>query len=194
MINPFKDYKELLEKYLHKETIPFLENAWHEPHRKYHSINHLKEILEYLKKHNSNVHPVDYDSLLLTAFFHDCYYNPRDNKNNEDESIKRFLSSFKDDHNYRIKNAVIEMIEATKYRKKPNAYLTRIFWEADNSGFCKGYEHLLKNEKLIRQEFIHIPKKIYKKKRVDFLKTNIGLFNSLVDRDLNKLINYIKAL
>jgi predicted metal-dependent HD superfamily phosphohydrolase len=191
MINPFKHYKKILEEYLHSKTIPFLENAWNEPHRKYHSINHLNEVLEYIEQ-NFNVHTIDYDSLILAAFFHDCYYNPRDNKNDEDESIKRFLSSFKDS-SHRIRNVVVEMIESTKYRKVPMNYLTRMFWSADNAGFSKGYEKLLKNEKLIHQEFIHLPKKIYKKGRISFLKTNIGLFNSSVDKDLNKLIEYIKV-
>lgn len=192
MIDPFGQYREILEKYLHEETIPFLENAWHEPHRKYHSINHLNEILEYIEQ-IFNIHTIDYDSLILAAFFHDCYYNTRDNKNNEDESIKRFLSSFKDS-SHRIRNGVVEMIDSTRYRKVPESFLVQTFWKADNAGFNKGYEHLLKNEKLIRQEFIHIPKIVYKKKRIEFLKTNIGLFNSSVDKDLNKLIEYIKAL
>lgn len=192
MIDPFVRYREILEKYLHQETIPFLKNAWYEPHRKYHSINHLNEVLEYIEQ-NFNVPSVDYDSLILAAFFHDCYYNTRDNKNNEDESIRRFSSSFKDLSN-RIRKNVVEMIESTKYRKVPKYYLTQMFWKADNAGFNKGYEFLLKSEKLIRQEFIHVPIIIYKKRRIEFLETNIGLFDSSVDKDLNKLIEYIKAL
>lgn len=190
-MNPFIEHKHLLEKYLHKETIPFLQEAWNEPWRKYHGVNHLQDIIDILKESAHKVHPYDYESLLLAAFFHDCYYNPRDNKNNEDESIKRFVSSFKGDN--RIRNSVIEMIQTTKHRKRPSSMLLRIFWDADNMGFNKGFKWLLENEKLIRKEYIHVPKKLYKKGRIEFLKSNIGLFNANADINIEKLIEYVNA-
>ena len=192
MINPFQEYKPVLEKYLHKETIPHLEAAWHEPWRAYHGINHLYKILEHLKGQSVRIHPQDYDALILAAFFHDCYYNPRDHKNNEDESIKRFRASLKES-NWGVRNAVVEMIEATKHRKLPYRHVTRVFWEADNAGFYGRYDSLLEYEKLIRKEFVHVPKKLYKKGRIDFLKSNLGLFDSQVDKNINKLIEYVNT-
>ena len=190
MDNPFKIFEEILERYLHVGTIPHLNMAWQEPWRKYHGVNHLNEILKYIDGYKYKIHSLDYDALVLAAFFHDCYYNPRDNKNNEDESIKRFLSSFKSD-NWKVRNAVVEMIETTKHRKHPGAPLLKIFWEADNDGFNRGYKKILENELLIRKEFIHIPKERYKKARVEFLKTNIGLFGKKADEDINRLIGYV---
>jgi len=195
-MNPFIEHKELLDKYIFKEHIPFLEQAWKEPWRVYHGMNHLQDILEKLKESAHKVHPYDYDSLCLAGFFHDCYYNPRDNKNNEDESIKRFAKSFKPSkHRYirNISNNTSEMILATKYRKRPQDKLVRIFWEADNAGFYNGYDWLLESERWIRKEYVHVPKKLYKKGRIDFLKTNIGLFDSKVDVDIEKLIEHVNA-
>jgi len=190
-MNPFKVYEEILNNYLHEETIPFLEKAWNESHRKYHNIdNHLNPLLIYIDRNRFRLNPYDYHALILAAFFHDAYYNPRNYKNNEGESIKRFIASYKNWDN-RIRNMVIEMIEATKYRKRPTTYLIRLFWDADNADFYKGYEKLLENEKLLRKEFKHIPKKIYKKKRIEFLESNFKLFDNEVDRDLIKLIKYI---
>jgi len=195
-MDPFKEYKPILEEYLHKEVIPHLEAAWHEPWRFYHGMNHLITILETLKEQRTKIHPLEYDTLVLAAFFHDCYYNTRDHKVNEHESINRFTSSFKSSKKplyWKVSSAVVEMILATKFRKVPNSKLIKIFWEADNAGFYKGYEALLEYENLIRKEYVHVSKKQYKKGRVDFLKTNLGLFNESVDRDVNRLIEYVNV-
>jgi predicted metal-dependent HD superfamily phosphohydrolase len=194
-MNPFIVYKEILDKYLHSDSSLKLQQAWSEPHRKYHTIEHLIDILKYIEKYRFNLPNEFYDALVLAAFFHDCYYNPRNSTNNEDESIRRFLMEFrsKGDNN-NIRNAVMAMIEATKYRKRPSQYLIRLFWEADNNQFYNGYDTLLKNEHLIRQEFNHLPKSVYKANRIKFLKTNIGLFNANVDNDLKKLIKYIEDI
>ena len=190
-MNPFETYKNVLEDYLHPEVVPYLETAWKEPHRKYHTTDHLVAILKYVEKLRFHLPPNFFDALVLGAFFHDVYYNPRDSKNNEDESIKRFVSSYSS-KKANIMGAVIAMIEATKHRKRPKDYLIRIFWEADNDGFTKGYNELLKNEKLIRNEFNHLPNSVYKRNRITFLKTNIGLFSTSVDADINKLIEYVQ--
>ncbi|NMC58897.1 MAG: hypothetical protein GYA51_05870 [Candidatus Methanofastidiosa archaeon] len=194
-MNPFIVYKEILNKYLHSNSSVKLQQAWSEPHRKYHTIEHLIDILKYIERYRFSLPNEFYDALVLAAFFHDCYYNPRNSINNEDESIRRFLMEFrsKGDNN-NIRNAVMAMIEATKYRKRPSQYLIRLFWEADNNQFYNGYDTLLKNEHLIRQEFNHLPKSVYKANRIKFLKTNIGLFSANVDNDLKKLIKYIEDI
>jgi len=194
-MNPFIVYKEVFNKYLHMETPSQLLKAWSEPHRKYHNIDHLISVLQYIDKYRFSLPNDFYDALVLAAFFHDCYYDPRTSLNNEDESIRKFLVSFKTrGNNWNIRNAVISMIEATKYRKRPKEYIVRLFWEADNHNFYDGYETLLKNEHLIRQEFIHVPKSVYRVNRIKFLKSNLGLFNSNVDNDLNKLIKYVEDI
>jgi predicted metal-dependent HD superfamily phosphohydrolase len=229
MNNPFNEYKSLLIRYLQPEFIVYVERAWNEPHRKYHNIEHLKSVIKYINKFRFELPPSVYDALILAAFFHDVYYNPRDNKNNEDESIKRFLVTFSgskqtitkkfivqttkeadeykpykqkkntiqqkqihlkspDDNN--IRNLVVAMIESTKHRKVPTNPVIRLFWEADNSIFFEGLNQ--DYEKLIREEFKHVPVKVYKKKRIEFLKSNIGLFkDAKVDEGLNDLIKYV---
>lgn len=194
-MNPFIVYKEILDKYLHADSSLKLQQAWSEPHRKYHTTDHLISVLKYIDKYRFGLPNEFYDALVLASFFHDCYYDPKSSKNNEDESIRRFLFEFRTKgDNWNIRNAVMAMIEATKHRKRPSQYLIRLFWEADNHQFYDGYETLLKNEHLIRQEFIHLPKSVYRTNRIKFLKTNIGLFNTNVDNDLRKLMKYIEDI
>lgn len=101
-----------------------------------------------------------------------------------------FIGSYKY-NDYDLRNAVIAMIEATKYRKKPENKLVQLFWDADNNGFYGGLKTLIDNEHKIRSEFHHFPNDIYKNNRIKFIKSNLGLFNEKVDNDLKKLIEYI---
>lgn len=188
-MNPFKEYKHILDKYVIQECIHFLEQAWNEPHRKYHNIHHLNEILNSIQSNRFSLSEEEFDILVLSAFFHDVYYNPRNNLVNEDESIKRFIASVK--ANPKVINYVIGIIECTKYRKIPVEPLLKMFWEIDNSGFKKGIKYMLENEKQIREEYKHVPRKLYKKNRIKFLESNFGLFNEQVNDDLHKLINYV---
>jgi len=191
-MDPFKQYLSILEKYLFPETLKYVELSWNEKHRKYHDINHLNTVLGYIERNKHRFDKKDYDALVLAAFFHDVYYNPKKIADNENESIKRFIASY-NSKDIVIKNLVVDMIEATKYRKKPDNSLIKLFWEADNVIFYTGYDKLLKVEKLLRQEFSFVPTKMYKKKRIEFLNTNIGLFDQMVDKDLKKLIKYVET-
>jgi len=190
-MNPFEYYKETLEEYIKRDYIQYIERAWKEKHRVYHDVQHLMDVLKYIELNKGPLDKISTDILILAAFFHDVYYNPRDNKNNEDESIRRFLASYNHNNAY-VEKAVVLIIEATKYRKRPNKKLSSFFWEADNNGFYKGFDELLKNEHKLRKEFYHVPKKRWKEGRIKFINSNFGLFNSDVDKDLRKLINWVK--
>ena len=189
---PFTAFKGILLKYVSDKTIDEMIYKWNEKHRFYHDINHLISVLKeiensiYFKDLNIN----EKHSLLLAAFFHDIVYNPK-KKDNEDQSIQIFLRSF-NNKDPKMRDKVCKLIEITKYRKRPSDKLERMFWDADNAGFKKGYNEILKNEKLIRREYSFLDSKKYKEKRIAFLESNLGLFNNSVDKDIKKLIEYIK--
>jgi predicted metal-dependent HD superfamily phosphohydrolase len=62
---------------------------WNAPHRKYHSINHLKDLMQQIEK--AQVSEYERDMLQIVAIFHDIIYDPQQ-KNNEELSAKFFLS------------------------------------------------------------------------------------------------------
>jgi len=192
-MNPFLAFREILSMYVDEKSLNLLPQLWNEKSRFYHSTNHLIQILQDIEKdiEFKELNVYEKHALLLSAFFHDAIYDPR-KKDNEERSIDLFVNSFKDKTDTQMLNTVKKLIEVTKYRKRPIDKLQRIMWDADNAGFKKGYDTLLKNEKLIAQEYFFIPKKEYKQKRIEFLKTNIGLFNSSVNKDLEKLIKYVE--
>lgn len=60
-------------------------NRWNEPHRYYHDLNHLIDILGYLRNQQ-----LDDDVMFLTAVFHDIVLDPtRDD--NEERSVEVFM-------------------------------------------------------------------------------------------------------
>lgn len=192
-MDPFAKYNVILSKYISMQYILKLKKCWYETHRVYHDISHLKNILKELEK--SKVHPLEQEVLVLAAFFHDAYCISGD-KENEEKSVNLFLSYLKINSltTSIIVDKVKSLIMVTKYRKRPPSsdYLERLFWDADNAGFHNDWEHHLKVEKQIRNEFCKYSNKEYKESRIKFLKSCIGLFNGLVDNHIKKLIKYVE--
>jgi predicted metal-dependent HD superfamily phosphohydrolase len=189
-LSPFLQYKDILEKYLSPKTIFKLKEAWNEPRRRYHNEDHLYQILKDLEKSKSKVSSVQWESLVIAAFFHDAIYVPG-NSNNEDQSIKVFLESFLGKRFDMVK-AIKEMIKATQFRVVPADKLVKIFWEADNAGFQGPFESFLETEKKIRLEFGHVSLHTYKKGRLKFLNSCLGLMGPKADENVSKLIEYIE--
>ncbi len=189
-MNPFSLYKDILEKYLSAYTIFKLEEAWGEPRRKYHNIDHLRQILMDLEKKKRFVLPIHWDALVLAAFYHDAVYIPG-HKDNEDKSLQIFMQTFQGDPFMAKK--IGEMIECTKFRKKPNDPLLKIFWDADNAGFVGSYEKFFEVEKKIRAEFSHLSHETYKKGRIEFLKSCLGIMGPKADENIKKLLHYIET-
>ena len=102
------------------------------------------------------------------------------------------MMQFMIQRNKKMLHVVCSLIEVTKYRKRPFGKLEKIFWDADNAVFKKGYDILLKNELLIAKEYSYVPKKEYKEGRLKFLVSCKGLFGSTADKDLDKLIAYVE--
>ena len=191
-MDPFIKFNSILSLYVKPNDIRALSHRWNEPHRQYHSIKHLIDVLKNVESNSMFEYLNVYEkhALLLAAFFHDAIYDPV-LKNNEDASIQLFKSFFIND-DPRMINTVSSIIDCTKYRKRPYENLYQILWDADNKGFLQGYTILLNNEHLIRKEYSHLSNEQYKKGRLEFLQTCLGTFNVNVDKNIKKLIEYVE--
>jgi len=191
-MNPFRTFKKILETHFYKNSIKELEYLWNKKDRYYHNTDHLIQIIKDIENDISFKLLDVYEKhiLLLAAFTHDAIYDPK-KKDNENQSIYFFKCAFKT-NDTKILKKVCDLIEVTKYRKRPTEKLERIFWNADNAKFKDGYKTLLNNEMKLRKEFSFLSSTEYKEKRIEFLKSNFGLFNSSVDKDIQKLIDYIE--
>lgn len=190
-MNPFTAYSGILEKYLSPITIFKLEEAWNEPRRKYHNIDHLRQILQDLEKKRNFVVPVHWEALVLAAFFHDAVYIPGQ-QNNEEKSLELFIRCYQG-KDWHMAKKIGQMIEVTKYRKRPIEPLLKLFWDADNAMFFKAdMKGLIENEYKIRQEFNFVSKEEYKKKRIAFLKTCLGVMGPKADNGIRELMKFVE--
>lgn len=192
MNNPFKVFQESLKMHISPNALKELPIRWSEPTRHYHNVNHLIDIIADIQEHRDFKYLSTFEkqALLLAAFFHDVIYDPK-REDNEDQSIKYFLSSYTG-KSPAMSKTVCELIETTKHRKRPLNKLKKIFWESDNAKFSGSYENFLKNEKLIRKEYSFVPAEQYKEKRIEILQNSMGLFGVKADNNIKKLIEYIK--
>jgi len=193
-MNPYIKFNNILKLYIKEEEIEKLPYRWGEPHRYYHTIYHLINVIDKIENniYFNELCVLDKHALLLAAFFHDIIYNSKFN-NNEDQSIKYFIKSFKSS-NQELLRVVCDLINITKYRKRPINWLKRIFWDADNATFLLPYEEQVIIDQKIRKEYSHLSKELYKENRIKFYESNIGLFNSNVDNIIKKLIENVKKI
>jgi predicted metal-dependent HD superfamily phosphohydrolase len=190
-MDPFRTFKNILKNHISDKAIYELPMLWNKKDRFYHNTTHLIQILKDIESNYSfnflNIY--EKRALLLAAFFHDSIYDPR-RSDNEDQSIKYFISSYKG-KDVKMLDVVCKLIETTKHRKRPLNKLKRIFWDADNAKFKDGYDSLLNYEKLIQKEYSFLSRKEYKEKRIKILENSMGLFGDSVDKNIKKLIEYI---
>jgi len=190
--NPFKHFANILNAHISEQGIKELPVRWSEPHRKYHGVGHLIDVLHEMEDDSrfSDLDVFSKHALCLAAFFHDAIYKPLE-KNNEDLSIAYFVHCYKN-NNEQFKDVICNLIETTKRRKRPSNKLEQIFWDADNAQFKKSYPTFLKIEKQIREEFSVVPRDQYKKARLVFLESCIGTFGAQADKNLLKISEYVE--
>lgn len=192
MENIFSAFHSTLAKHVSEESIADLEKLWNQKTRFYHNVQHLNQIITDIQYNIlfGDLSVVEKHTLLLAAFFHDAIYDAK-RKDNEDKSIEFFKKSYIGKDAIMVQK-VSDLIEVTKYRKRPTEKLQKIMWDADNAGFKKGFDYLLKTEKLIHKEYPFISTEVYKENRIKFLKTCIGLFDKEADKNIQKLIEFVK--
>ncbi len=158
-------------------------NLYEEPHRFYHTLVHIEDVLKQL--HEADL--LKHDELFLAAVFHDIIYDPRSSSNEED-SAEYFLHAAKssgltNDQKTHIKQLILD----TKSHK-PTVQFSEEFIKADLAILNASFDKLITYEKQIFKEFQFVDYKEYKVKRVEVLKH----FNT--NGNLNHLIDYVNSV
>ncbi len=74
--------QELLDKWNIKIDYKVLLSMWNEPHRHYHSQNHLIDLIEQVNESKSFLNSQkDYEKLIICSLFHDCIYDTSNSDN-----------------------------------------------------------------------------------------------------------------
>ncbi|MEO3406126.1 adenylyltransferase/cytidyltransferase family protein [Mucilaginibacter sp. CAU 1740] len=160
---------------------PVVLNRYCEPHRFYHTLDHLDEIWQQLEAQGYG----DNDVLLLATVFHDIIYDPR-SATNEEDSAQYFNEVFTGDA--ALKALVSDIILDTKHHK-PGSALSEVFSAADLNILYQPFDKLLVYERQIFKEFQFVDHKIYREKRAEVLR---NLKQGVDNPALNYLITYVE--
>ena len=153
-----KTNREILEFYLKPECIDQVFLCWNEPHRKFHTEEHLDQVLASLavQKQQFNIDETAWDALVLCAYLHDIVYVPGE-KNNEEQSWDKAHPWFRNPKGALIP-LVKDLILSTKSISGKKTGLQQIFENADCWGLIHwNFDQILRYEEKIFQEFQRFP-------------------------------------
>ena len=170
------------------KTIDIL-NRWNEPHRFYHTKEHLKDLFKQIKndfdKKEYNIGT--YEKLMLVALFHDIIYDPFSSLNEENSA--EFFLNCSQNHCLDIMD-VRRAILDTKNHDSDNR-LSKIFNNFDIKIVEREYNSLLKWEEGIYNEFKDCGNTVYAPARIEFLKKMVISYPAN-SSNLNQLIAFVE--
>ena len=164
------------------EVIAIIKTRYSEPRRPHHGVKHLYKLF----KLNQN------DFMIIVSAFHDIVYDPK-KSNNEEESVKLFKSLVKATADKKLVSDVIEVINDTK-TGEGKSILSIDFqdydrWYLNNDKSNKEVEEI---EKDIRSEYNYVDFNTYKKKRIEFLKSQVKKNSWGIDKHIKFVEGWIK--
>lgn len=134
-------------------------SAWQEPHRHYHTLQHLYEGLSWLAKCQEHLdHPLE---LFVAFWFHDAIYDTRTSDSEarsatwaraELESLGWSLDSI---------DRITSMIEKTAGHSHANTLDEAFFLDIDLSILGSSKSRFSEYESQIKQEYSHVPSLLY---------------------------------
>lgn len=188
----YRPETNILNNYLKPGSLEILEKSWTQPHRFFHTPEHLNAILDRIGflYETDQISNVDFESLVLAAYFHDVVYWPWAT-DNEEASVVVFRNLLNSTY---LKRKVVkvaeEIILSTKKGSELKNELQEIFHEEDYGIFRQTLDKLIEYEDQIAKEYQYLTWKEYQKHRIEFLTKQVEISK---DHDIYYLINYVKT-
>lgn len=169
-------------------------NKYSEPHRYYHTTEHLVNLFKGLDLFSLPRHKQGL--LTFIIFFHDLYYDPMA-KDNEERSAREYESfGARNGFTEHILKKGSEIILGTKnHHQAPNYELMDVFLDLDLRILAASAEKFLEYENNIRLEYNQVPEDIYIRERSRIMtslkgnyrtETGIRLWNTQRSENLKK--------
>ena len=164
-----------------KKIINDVKPLYNEPHRHYHTWDHIKYSLHHFKTIKPLINNTDI--VKLAIIFHDIIYIPEEIKN-EEKTVEFFCNYIhKNREKFQLSNRAMEMLEKwvslfiihTKThviaKSMPESLLSdlKYFLDLDLLILGETKENFDKYEENIRKEYYFVPWDLYKKGRTDVL-------------------------
>lgn len=141
--------------------------AWSEPHRTYHSVAHLRDILTRVEELAG--HADDIDAVRLAAWYHDAVYDCR--PGDEERSARRAeqeLSALGISPG--LVDEVARLVRMTvTHDPAPGDRNAEVLSDADLSALAVPRDRYRQNSAAIRREYAHVPSDAFRKGRSQVL-------------------------
>ena len=137
-----------------------------EPHRRYHTCEHLEHCLTQLDL-GSQPGP-DSDAVEMAVWFHDAIYDPRA-PDNEQRSAELFARLAGGDFAPAFARHVNELILVTRHDKPPDTNAEKLVVDVDLSSFGLPWEDFIRDSEAVRQEYTHLPDDRFHQYQVKFM-------------------------
>lgn len=185
------DLNYLFQKYKLSVSPTFILDTWNEPHRTYHNLNHLNDLISQINEDFGNgiINQNEREKLTLVALFHDIVYHPN-RTDNEEKSAEFFYRFCTEKYNVDLVE-VKQMILDTK-TQTPCTPLSQRFIDYDMNICERDFDQMLSWEKMIREEYSMYANDEYKISRIKFLESVIDRYPLNMDNILD-LINWVKS-
>lgn len=160
-------------------------DSWGEPHRRYHSVRHLRDILARVDELAE--YAEDPDAVRIAAWYHDAIYDGRPDdeersaRRAEEELSRLALAPQLVDEVARLVRMTVAHDPATGDRNG------EVLSDADLSTLALPPERYRLNTAAIRAEYAHVPEEVFRKGRIQVLTALLaapGVFRTRAGRKL----------
>ena len=149
-----------------------LQKRYSEPHRHYHTLNHISDCLHYFDQAADLM--IKPDAVEMAIWFHDVIFDPL-NRNNEQQSADFFTALVSASVDQEFTEAVVDMILATRHNQQPVHLDAQFAVDIDLAGLALPWVEFDHHTSCISAEFKHLPESVFFTGQSKFL-------NSLLQR------------
>jgi predicted metal-dependent HD superfamily phosphohydrolase len=142
--------------------------AWKEPWRAYHTIDHLEAGLHLLSENRHLAEkPAELD---LAFYFHDVVYDPKrfDNEEKSAELAKKVL--LEAGATPELAQRIYDLVMVTKHDAEPADADAALLVDVDLAILGAGREEYDRYEKAVREEYAWVPRFLFRRKRREILR------------------------
>jgi len=137
--------------------------CWSEPHRRYHCVTHLRDVLAGVEELADLAD--DADAVRLAAWYHDCVYDGRpDDEERSAQRAEQDLSRL--GVTPQLVDEVARLVRMTvSHHPAPGDHNAEVLSDADLAALALPTEDYRRNTEAIRGEYAHIPDEVFRKGR-----------------------------
>jgi predicted metal-dependent HD superfamily phosphohydrolase len=139
-----------------------------EPHRKYHTIQHIMECLDIFEKVADLAdHPEEVE---IALWFHDVVYNTDRNTNEHDSASRAYLAALSHGLLPEQAQRIHNLVMATKHDSTPTTTDAKLIVDVDLAILGTNPERYDEYESQVREEYSWVPDDVFWTKRKEVLK------------------------